>query len=369
MDVLPERKEKRFDYAFLGRVRYQRVVTCPWATRADDLPAKGSAMPEEYDGDISAILLNYRTERPKESGAALTTLLYELLEPSTDPGLSIPADWTVAPSARQVHLLVTRGMQHRETLEVPNGTTYLTVIESVPVGTPYPGEEGIWQSRLDDIRIREGSRPGKAALTLVFNPPTIRRVLEENPDKARLLADVSDQPVQPWQDLSTPAKPVWAEKWALVGETYQGCRWRPVTGGIQHKSRTLLRLQMAASPGILGVILNLHDTVNAGPLFGGMCAGGTLRMAGAHIEQVISDQSLMYVDALMEFNRQGWNNETTVQTYYYKVLKLPVYDTAGAAIDDRYRTVGNWSPSGDPVAVTLYASAGWGSLEKVLVWT
>ena len=338
MAELVEQEKERRRYAFLGRTRYRRVVVCPMLALGTLLPAKGDAMPEAYGGSTSAILLTHDTKPTKESGDGWTVLTYELLEPSTDPGLSIPSDWTVAPNARQVHLLVTRGVQHREVLEIPNGTTYSTVLESLAMGTAYPGETGIWQSRLDDIRIREDSRPGKAALTLVFNPPSIRRALEENPDHARLLADVSDEAVRVHKDLDDHL--VWAEHWEAVDSTYEGRRWRPATGaGVQHKSRTLLRLQMAASKGILSTILHLHD------------------------------QSLMYVDALMEYNVGGWNNETTVQVYHYRVLKLPVYDTDGAAIDDRYRTVGNWEPYGVPYVTRLYELKPWSTLERTLVWT
>ncbi len=368
MAELVEQEKERRRYAFLGRTRYRRVVVCPMLALGTLLPAKGDAMPEAYGGSTSAILLTHDTKPTKESGDGWTVLTYELLEPSTDPGLSIPSDWTVAPNARQVHLLVTRGVQHREVLEIPNGTTYSTVLESLAMGTAYPGETGIWQSRLDDIRIREDSRPGKAALTLVFNPPSIRRALEENPDHARLLADVSDEAVRVHKDLDDHL--VWAEHWEAVDSTYEGRRWRPATGaGVQHKSRTLLRLQMAASNGILSTILHLHDSLNEGAMFGGTCAPGTLRMAGAHIEQVISDQSLMYVDALMEYNVGGWNNETTVQAYHYKVYRLPVYDNAGDVIADRYRMVGNWEPYGVPYVTRLYELKPWSTLERTLVWT
>ncbi|GAG00686.1 unnamed protein product, partial [marine sediment metagenome] len=90
-----EHKERRHKHAFLGRTRWYRYATCPWAVVETELPVLGAAMPAAWGGSTDAILLDKRPKPDEASGAALVALVFERLDPGIDPGLAIPGTWTL----------------------------------------------------------------------------------------------------------------------------------------------------------------------------------------------------------------------------------------------------------------------------------
>jgi len=363
MATLVEQREKRSEYAFLGRVRYRRVVVCPWAARGDLLPAKGSAMPAAYDGNTSAILIERPTATGSADGGARTVLTYELLEAGTNPELPIPATWTVAPGTPQVHLAVARGVRHRVELEVPGGTSYATVIAALPLYTPYPGEEGVWVSRLDEFFLRDGSRPGRAALMLVFNPPDRWAVLRSNPGKALLEVVGGGTEYVPKQDLD--GEFVQWEREATVDSEKTRERWRVAEGkGTKLKTGTTLRLSLMASNAYIPTLLALLDTVNSSvlPKLGNAGQETLLFRQYRLAIEVTALENHSAIELYFEVNLDGWNADTKVQHEVLKAYQVAVYDSDGAKVDGKYATILRWEPpSGDtgPAVRRMYDKENW----------
>lgn len=350
MANLTEQTEQRRDYAFLGRRRYQRVVNCPWDAADDLLPAKGSLMPSAYEGNTSAILIHLDSNTDPDDGGARTVLIYELLEAGVGLGLAIPATWTEAPGSPEVHVRVARGVQHRVTLEVPNGTTYQGVIAAIPFYTPYPDAtaESIWYSRLDDVRIRDDSRPGRAALTLTFNPPDRWGVVRDNLGKAVLEVVGGGTEYVPKYDLD--GNYVEWEQAATVDDELTRERWRVAAGkGTNLKAATNLRLSLMAHDAYIPTLLALQDTVNGAVLshFGNAAPETLLfRTYRLHIE-IAAPEGYQALELYFEFNLDGWNNDTAVIHEVLKAYQLAVYDSDKEKVEGKTATVLRWEPAQD----------------------
>jgi len=284
-----------------------------------------------------------------------------------------PATWTKLRTRSRANWHGRTGENYVIEYGAPVGQTLAAVHTAFPKWSHYGGTTGTFRPTLEDVDIEvEGALRGTRDLVrLHYLAPTWRGVLERNPNKARLLASINEVAVRPERDLDKEW--VWHEEWEKIGLVYSPVRWRPVSGsGLQHHARTLLRLQVVGTQGVLGAILALHDTVNAGATSFG-APPGTLRMAGGNTETVMSEDSLTFLDAVMEYNKKGWNKDTEVQKFEYRVLKVPLYDyETGETITDRYREVGDWWPmTGKDATYTarLHKAASWAGLDKQIVWT
>jgi len=284
-----------------------------------------------------------------------------------------PSTWTRIEGEVRGEYRGRSGYNVIERYSTPLGTTFAAVEAAFPRWSAYGGQTGTFKPLLEDYTVEDARAPdARDLVTLYWLAPTWRGILERNPNKARLLAAVNEVAVRPDYDLDGEA--VWAEKWVEDGAVWKAIRFRPISGsGLQHHARTLLRLQVVATQGILGSILALHDTVNAAATTFG-AGPGTLRMAGANTETVMSDEPLTFLDAVMEFNKKRWNEDTEVQAFEYRVHKVQVYDTDGTAVTGTgsTRDVGDWYPRtgpGNKRIARLHESVGWGGLDKQIVWT
>jgi len=285
--------------------------------------------------------------------------------------MAAPSTWTKLRARSRGNWRGRTGENYIIDYAAPVGQTFASVFSAFPKWQPYPGTTGIFRPLLEDVEIEVERAPDDQDLVrLHYLTPTWWGVLKQNPDKARLLATVNEVAVRPDYDLD--GKAVWAEKWKKVGSAYKALRFRPISGsGLQHHARTMLRLQVMATSGVLGTILDLHDSINAGAM--GFGAGpGTVRMAGAHTETVMSEAALTFLDAVMEYNKKGWNKDTEVQMFEWRIHKMQLYDAAGVAISNSYRDVGDWFPvagEGSTRIAKLHESEDWSGLNRQIIWT
>ena len=283
--------------------------------------------------------------------------------------MGVPSTWTERHDSREWYDDVNRG----DTViwRWDTSASHAAIARALPAYSRGPGTKGgLFAPVLQHRRVlQHPTQTGMRIVEAIYSPPSWRAVLERNPGKARLLADVSEIAIRPRGDLDE--KMVWGEK------TIDGVRYRfePISGsGLQHLARTMLRLQVAASEGVLGTILALHDSTNAAATSFGAGAG-TLRLAGAHTETVASSDAapLTFLDAIMEYNRNGWNKDTVVGASRYEVRQEAVLDASGTAVSPaRTHNVGVWVPATGADAtrvVRLYKDEGWSALNKVIIWT
>jgi len=282
-----------------------------------------------------------------------------------------PSTWTRIEGEVRGEYRGRRGYNVIERYSAPLGTTFANVEAAFPRFSAYGGMTGTFKPLLEDYTVEDARAPdARDLVTLYWLAPTWRAVLERNPNKARLLASMNEVAVRPKKDLD--GKNVWGEVWTKLADGVRGAKFEPISGsGLQHHARTLFRYQVAATSGIVGTVLGLHDTVNQnGMSFG--AGPGTLRLAGMHSETVMSEQALTFIDILMAYNVASWNKDTVVQQYEYRVYRMQARNqTTGALIAGIFENVGNWyaieGAAGKHVA-KLHKAEDWSGIDKMIVW-
>jgi len=291
--------------------------------------------------------------------------------------MSIPSTWKRKWGRVTLGANWRRGRFVREAYEVPLDTDFSDVETAVPLGSLYgggthlPTGSGAWPDYfppiLEDYTIDDGYSASKSLVSLLWGPPTWGRVLEDNPNHGILSLMVSGDEVRPKYDLSTPALPVWRESWDGVTPT----KCEPISGkGTVLLPRAMIRLQVVINDATLETFLAIVGACNDDTMtnmFG--VAALTLRCAGAHSEHVMSGTAYSMADLLFEYNIKGWNAETEVQKYIYKVKEVPVYDENDDAIAGRFREVGSWEATEDPpYPVVLAESQDFSGIDALVGW-
>jgi len=290
--------------------------------------------------------------------------VFDALRTVSISGLSLPTGWYAIEVSPGIVGDMRRGVGKNLLLDVPSAADNKTVESAIPYGRVYPGESGLFAPYMQRYRIRGASRPTRNEVTLYYDPPTIRQVVEKNPDRGFLTCDTVSSEVKAVKDEN--GKAVWYEDYDTAQK--EAYRYSVVKGkGTIFETRLLFRLRFVSTVGWMNTLLALVNTTNNSAMsnWGGARAGA-LRLAGAHGERALTTDALNYYDILVEANPRGWNEETLVQKWKRCVQEQQDQDKDGNLIAGSFSKVILWQRVGEPYKVKLYPSAGWSALNKLL---
>jgi len=329
-------------------------------------------MPDAYGGDTSAILIGSTPVTSKVTGQARIRLTYERLDEGSDPGLSVPANWTFLGRSPGYRGDRYRGLFVTETLEVPEGLSDAAVVAAVPYGTVYPGRggDGIWAPAMRRYSFRNAHRPGRGSLVFDFEPPSPERVLIEHTDHVLVEARSRSISYRPFTDLKGDY--VWHQRRGVAAADLSE-KWEPVVGaGLEVKGRTLFRTRFAREYGMGGALIQYKDTLNSVIMTQYWnCPTGTLRFVDWTKRRAPTTEKLWIYDCLIEYMAEGWNEETEVQKYEYRAYQIPLRDEAGVVLTGDAadtREVGDWEPVGDPYFAEFYKAKQWPLVLGIYDW-
>ena len=271
--------------------------------------------------------------------------------------MGVPETWT----RKWAHVSAATDRRMGKSYEIgyaaPAETTLTTVEVSVPIGTTYPGESGVFAPTLRNARIEGDGDDGLSLVVLRYDPP----LPEEVPiyKDGYVLVEVRSENTaeRPFVDLD--GEYVWHSEYDETGGV--GCKWEPVAGtGVLYDRRMQFRVRFCKDYGIGGNLLSYQNTIN-GAVYTQFwnCPAGSLRFAAweKHRAPTI-DKKWMY-DCLVEYNPHKWNEETKVQKYELRAYQIPVREEDGTEIADTYREIRDWFPVGETYNARLYESTQW----------
>lgn len=270
---------------------------------------------------------------------------------------------------------IKRGNSFRVGYTAPAGTDLNNVQAAFPRGSVFSGESGIFASILMRSRVDSDAEDGLDLVTLYYEPPSLRRVLESDPGRGYLEVDIQTDEVRAVKDLD--GKYVWHEEYdekaVVSGQTLKGAlhRWRPVRGkGTILRNRMLFRLRVATDLGLMNTLADLSDNSTNDATLSNWAnrPAGTMRLAGAHGERAMTTDALNYYDILAEYNKAGWNQDTDVQKYRYYVYEQQLRNADGTARTDEVEKVGGWKPLSALLRtnVKLYTPKSWLTLDRLI---
>lgn len=233
----------------------------------------------------------------------------------------------------------------------------------------------IFRPLLQRVRVQRQVRPGLAWLTCFYEPPTMKQVQYRNLGRGLLTLDVSTDEVRPMWDLGTPALQVWWQ--GLDAGENKFLRYIPTSGkGTTLLGRVMLELHVVTTQSTAEAIAALasdssgHSTINSGAManvFG--AAAKTLRMLGVRSQRASMTAAYYEVQARMEYNGAGWNNDTYVQEQEWRIQQVREYDEEGVALTHRFHPHGDWrNTAADPWRAKLYNAVSWSAVDRSVGW-
>jgi hypothetical protein len=281
--------------------------------------------------------------------------------------MAIPASWSLTYGNVAGAAHDRRGVTVLERYRASAGTTLATARAALPMRSVHPaGGGGLFASRLQQVELTEGARDGRPLVAYHWLPPTLEEILEEHPDHVLVEVEADHTAYKPHKDAK--GNYVWHRHYDQANE--QALKWEPAKGqGIKMRPRMKFRTRLARPYDYVPLLRDITLTTNWGVMAQyNNCDGGTLLLTQWARRRAPTVAQLYIYDVLSVWDPRGWNNETHVQKYEYRVYEVKVRNADGTEIADRYRTVGDWYPSGDTYPAQFYEEGWWGILLGNFSW-
>ena len=271
--------------------------------------------------------------------------------------MAIPATWSVAweRSRGAGHDLA--GKTYDVAYNAPAGTTLAAAEAAVPYGSYYTGQSGDWGARLRDVAAQPDRRTKEVLVSYHYAPPTVEEALLLDTNKVLVETRSSNfayYPVTDWNGDNV---------WRAMREDDAGSvKWEITKGaGVKFEERILFRTRFARDYGMGANLLSYQNTV-LGAYYQQywMVPTGSLRFAAFTDYRAPTVEKLRVYDCLMEYVPGGWNEETEIQKYVYRVYQIERLDADGASLSPKkYDPVGDWYPTGNPYYAEFYPAKQW----------